>query len=272
MEFRDPFAQSTQAYGQAGAVARDEGLRSYMLRIYNYMASALALTGITAMFAANSPAVLSALYNVQDGHAVGMSGLGWLVLLAPLGLVMWLGMGLNRMSTTTAQAIYWGYSVLMGLSLSSIFLLYTGESIARTFFVTAGTFGAMSLYGYTTKRDLTAMGSFLMMGLIGLIVASVVNMFLHSSGLNFAVSVIGVGIFVGLTAWDTQKLKGLYYMYGGDDSYQAGDVGRSLAAPFRGTLTGGDMLGKVTIMGALTLYMDFINIFIYLLRFMGDRR
>ena len=251
MEFRDPFAQPAQTYGQARAVSRDEGLRAYMLRIYNYMASALALTGIVAMVAANSPAFIGALYNVQNGHAVGMSGIGYLIMFAPLGLVMWLGMGLNRMSATTAQAIYWTYSVLIGLSLSSIFLVYTGQSIARTFFVTAGTFGAMSLYGYTTKRDLTAMGSFLIMGLIGLLVASVVNLFLQSSALMFATSVLGVAIFVGLTAWDTQKLKGMYYQMGGSSA---------------------EMMTKVSILGALNLYMDFINIFVYLLRFMGDRK
>ncbi len=251
MEFRDPFANRfADLRPDPGAVGYDAGLRAYMLRIYNYMASALALTGIVALAAANSPAFLMALYNVQDGHAVGMSGLGWLIMFAPIGLVMWLGMGINRMSVTTAQAIYWTYAVLVGLSLSSIFLVYTGESIARAFFVTAGTFGAMSLYGYTTGRDLTGLGSFLFMGLIGLIIASIVNMFLHSSGLNFALSVIGVIIFVGLTAWDTQKLKGMYYQLSGS----------------------GEMLAKVSIMGALNLYMDFINIFMYLLRFMGDRR
>ncbi len=254
MEFRDPFAQSSAkaapVYGQTRSVSRDEGLRSYMLSIYNYMASALSLTGIVAMFAAHNPAFLSAMYNVQDGHAMGISGLGYLVMFAPLALVMWLGMGINRMSTTTAQAIYWAYSVLIGLSLSSIFLMYTGESIARTFFITAGTFGAMSLYGYTTKRDLTGFGSFMVMGLIGLMVASVVNMFLHSSGLQFVTSVLGVAIFIGLTAWDTQKLKNMYYQFSGT----------------------GDMMKKMSILGALNLYMDFINIFVYLLRFMGDRR
>jgi uncharacterized protein len=254
MEFRDPFAQAQgyaqPAAAQAKATTRDEGLRAYMLRIYNYMASALALTGIVAMFAANSPAFMQALYTVQDGRAAGMSGFGWLVMFAPLGLVMWLGMGINRMSTQTAQAIYWTYSVLIGLSLSSIFLVYTGESIARTFFVTAGTFGAMSLYGYSTQRDLTGFGSFLIMGLIGLLVASLVNIFLASSGLHFALSVIGVVIFVGLTAWDTQKLKMMYYQMAG----------------------GTEMATKMAILGALNLYMDFINIFVYLLRFIGDRR
>jgi FtsH-binding integral membrane protein len=248
MSFRDPFA--TQALGQTQAVAFDAGLRAYMLRIYNYMASALTLTGIVALAAANIPAIQELLYNVQDGQIVGIKGLGYVVMFAPIGLVLWLGMGLSRMSTGTAQVIYWSYAALMGLSLSSIFFAYTGESIARTFFVTAGTFGAMSLYGYTTKRDLSGMGSFLIMGVFGLIIASVVNMFLHSSGLSFAVSVLGVLIFTGLTAYDTQKLKAIYYQMG----------------------AGGEMLAKATIMGALSLYLDFINMFMYMLRFMGDRR
>lgn len=250
MQYRDPFAKvSTADYGQSQAVAYDAGLRAYMLRIYNYMASALALTGITALVAANSPAMMSMLY-VMNGNHIGMSGLGWLVAFAPLGLVLWLSFGLNRMSVATAQAIYWVYAVLIGLSLTSIFVLYTGESIARTFFVTAGTFGAMSIYGYTTKRDLTGFGSFLIMGLFGLIIASIVNIFMQSAGLHFALSVIGVLIFTGLVAYDTQKLKGIYYQIG----------------------AGGEMLAKASIMGALNLYMDFINIFLYLLRFMGDRR
>ncbi len=251
MEFRDPFSAAAQTYEQTRAVERDAGLRSYMLRIYNYMASALALTGIVAMVAAHSPAFLSVLYQVNaSGYPTGISGIGMIIMFAPVGLVLWLSMGINRMSTTTAQAIFWAYAVLVGLSLSSIFLMYTDVSIARTFFVTAGTFGAMSIYGYTTKRDLTGMGSFLIMGLMGLLVASLVNIFLKSPGLNFATSVIGVLIFVGLTAWDTQKLKGVYYQVSGS----------------------GEALAKASIMGALSLYMDFINIFMYLLRFMGDRK
>ena len=250
MDFRDPFAQgNTAAYASTTAATRDAGLRAYMLRIYNYMASALALTGIVALFTANSPAILSLFYNMQDGMAVGMSGLGWLVAFAPIGLVLWLSFGIHRMSTPMAQGIFWAYAALMGLSLSSVFLIYTGESIARTFFVTAGTFGAMSLYGYTTKKDLTGWGSFLIMGLLGLIVASIVNLFLQSSALGFATSAIGVLIFTGLVAYDTQKLRNLYYQVGG-----------------------GDALAKASVMGALNLYMDFINIFIHLLRFMGDRR
>lgn len=250
MEFRDPFANPAQAYARPQAAVQDAGLRAYMLRIYNYMASALALTGIVALFAANSEAFLSALYNVQGGQPVGISGFGYLVMFAPIGLVLWMSMGINRLSVAGMQALYWTYAVLIGLSLSSVFLVYTGESIARAFFVTAGTFGAMSLYGYTTKRDLSGFGGFLLMGLIGLILASLVNLFLQSSGLAFATSVIGVLIFVGLTAYDTQKLKAMYYQIGGH----------------------GEMLAKMSIMGALNLYMDFINIFMYMLRFMGDRR
>lgn len=249
MEYRDPFA--TAQYGaQSRAAAYDLGLRAYMLKIYNYMASALALTGVVAMFAANSPAFIEAIYRVQDGHVVSMSPLGWIIAFAPLGLVMWLSFGINRLSAPAAQGIFWAYATVMGLSLSSIFLMYTGESIARTFFVTAGTFGAMSIYGYTTKRDLTGMGSFLMMGLIGLILASIVNIFMQSSALAFATSVIGVLIFVGLTAYDTQKLKGIYYQVAGS----------------------AEAMAKASVMGALTLYLDFINIFMYLLRFIGDRK
>ncbi|MEQ1789674.1 MAG: Bax inhibitor-1/YccA family protein [Rickettsiales bacterium] len=249
MEYRDPFANA-QYGAQSKAVAYDVGLRAYMLKIYNYMASALALTGVVAMFAANSPAFINALYSIDNGQVVGMSGFGYLVMFAPLGLVMWLGFGINRLSASAAQGIFWAYATLMGLSLSSIFLVYTGESIARTFFVTAGTFGAMSLYGYTTKKDLTGMGQFLIMGLIGLILAMVVNMFMQSSALAFATSVIGVLIFVGLTAYDTQKLKNMYYQVAGNS----------------------EAMAKASIMGALNLYLDFINIFMYLLRFMGDRK
>lgn len=250
MQIRDPFARATHTIDQSQAVARDAGLRAYMLRIYNYMASALALTGIVALFTANTPALMGMFYRVQDGQMMGLSGMGYLVMFAPIGLVLWLGMGIQRMSVGTANALFWAYSVLIGLSLSTIFLTFTGESIARAFFVTAGTFGAMSIYGYTTKRDLSGMGSFMMMGLIGLLVASVVNIFLHSSAIAFATSVLGVIIFVGLTAWDTQKLKAMYYQLDGHS----------------------DTIAKASIMGALTLYMDFINIFMYLLRFMGDRR
>ncbi len=249
MNFRDPFASASNNHAATQATTYDAGLRTYMLRIYNLMASALALTGIVAFFTANSATMQQALYQMQ-GNQIGFSGLGYIVAFAPLGLVLWMSFGVNRLSSKALQGIFWAYAVVMGMSLSSLLLLYTGESIARAFFVTAGTFGGMSLYGYTTKRDLTGMGSFLMMGLIGLIIASIVNMFLASSGLSFAISVIGVLVFVGLTAYDTQKLKTMYYQLGGH----------------------AEAMAKASIMGALNLYMDFINIFIYLLRFIGDRR
>jgi FtsH-binding integral membrane protein len=181
--------------------AIDAGLRAYMLRIYNYMASGLALTGIVAWVAAN--------YGFYQ--AIAGTPLFWLVLLAPLGLVFALSFGIQRMNPGTAQALFWAYSGLMGLSLAGIFLVYTGASIARVFFITGGTFAAMSLYGYTTRTDLTRFGSFLMMGLIGIIIASLVNIFIASSALHFAISVIGVLVFVGLTAYDTQQIKEMYW-------------------------------------------------------------
>jgi FtsH-binding integral membrane protein len=217
----------------------DVGLRQYMLKIYNYMASGLALTGIVAYAAAASG------FYAQIAH----TPLFWVILLAPLGIVFWLSMGINRMSAGTAQALFWVYSALMGLSLAGIFLVYTGASIARVFFITGGTFAAMSLYGYTTRRDLTQFGSFLIMGLIGIIIASLVNMFIASSALQFAISVIGVLVFVGLTAWDTQRIK---------EMYVASDDGQTA--------------GKKAVMGALQLYLDFINLFVMLLQLFGQRR
>jgi len=250
MAFNDPFV-TAQTQAQTRAVERDAGLRAYMLKIYNYMASALVLTGVVALFTANSDAMLQLLYKTNEmGQVTGSTGLGWLVMFAPLAMVLVMSFGNAKLSVGGLQACFWGFATLMGLSLSSIFLMYTGSSIARVFFITAGTFGTMSLYGYTTKRDLSGFGSFLMMGLIGLIIASVVNIFLQSSALQFATSVIGVLIFVGLTAYDTQRLKAMYY---------------ELAGHAEG-------LAKASIMGALSLYMDFINIFIYLLRFFGERR
>jgi FtsH-binding integral membrane protein len=210
-----------------------------MLRIYNYMASGLALTGIVAYVAAASGFYL----------AIARTPLIWVVMLAPLGFVFALSAGLARMKTSTAQALFWAFSAVMGLSLASVFLVFTGASIARVFFITAGTFAAMSLWGYTTKRDLSAMGSFLMMGLIGVVLASLVNLFLASSALQFAISVIGVVVFTGLTAWDTQRIKEMYW---------EGD--------------GVELAGKKAVMGALTLYLDFINLFTLLLQFMGTRR
>jgi FtsH-binding integral membrane protein len=223
-------------------VGIDVGLRDYMLRIYNYMASGLALTGIVAYAAASGGR------DSFIAHIYG-SPVMWLIILAPLGLVMLLSFGINRMSAATAQMVFWIYAGLMGLSVSTIFLVYTGSSIARVFFITAGTFAAMSLYGYTTRRDLSQFGSFLFMGLIGIIIAGLVNMFVMSSALQFAISVIGVLVFTGLTAWDTQQIKETYYE--GADS---------------------ELAGKTAIMGALRLYLDFINLFMMLMQLLGTRR
>jgi FtsH-binding integral membrane protein len=224
----------------AAAAEIDVGLRQHMLRVYNYMASGLALTGIVALVVANSPAMLQAIYGTP---------LSWVVMLAPLGFVFFLSARIDKIQFGTAQVLFWLFAGLMGLSLAYIFIAYTGESIARVFFITTGTFAAMSLYGYTTKRDLTSWGSFLFMGLIGIIIAMLVNIFLQSSALGFAISVIGVLVFVGLTAYDTQKIKEIYY---------EGD--------------GTAVAGKKAIMGALRLYLDFINLFIMLLRLFGERR
>lgn len=222
-----------------GTMTRDEGLRRHMLGIYNYMASGVLLSGIIAMLFARS------------GMAAQVLGspLGWLIQLAPLGFVLAMSFGLNRMQTSTLQTLFWAFAATMGLSLSAIFLVYTGGSIAVAFFSTAAAFAGLSLYGYTTGRDLSGMGTFLLMGLIGLLVASLLNMWLKSPGLYWATSVIGVLIFAGLTAYDTQKLKEQYYY-----------------------VAGSEFAGKAVVMGALNLYLDFINMFLYLLRFFGDRR
>jgi FtsH-binding integral membrane protein len=225
----------------AEAVQIDEGLRAYMLRIYNYMASGLALTGIIAMATAQSESMMQIIF--------GGGALMWIVMLSPLGFVLALSFGINKMKASTAQAVFWGFAAVMGLSMASIFAIYTGTSIARVFFITAGTFAGMSLYGYTTKRDLTGLGSFLFMGLIRIILASIVNMFLQSSAMHFVISVIGVLVFVGLTAYDTQKIKSMYAESDGSET-----------------------ASKKAIMGALTLYLDFINLFMMLLRLFGDRR
>jgi len=234
---------------QAHAAGIDVGLREYMLRIYNYMASGLALTGIIAYASANTPAIMNMLYVVGPNGIAQPTMLAWIAMLSPLGFILALSFGINKMQASTAQAVFWGFSAVMGLSLSHIFLSFTGASIARVFFITSGTFAAMSLYGYTTKKDLTGLGSFLFMGLIGIIIASIVNMFLQSSAMQFVISVIGVLIFVGLTAYDTQKIKNMY-----------------------SAVDGSETASKKAIMGALTLYLDFINLFLMLLRLFGDRR
>ena len=218
--------------------ARDAGLRSYMLSVYNYMASGVLLTGIVAyLFAASGMA-----------EQVLSTPLRWVIMLAPLGFVMAMSFGLNRMSTATLQMLFWAFATVMGLSMSSIFLVYTGVSIAQTFFAVSVGFLGLSLYGYTTKKDLSGFGTFLIMGVIGLLVAMVINIFLQSTVMHLMISAIGVLIFAGLTAYDTQKIKSMY-----------------------AHVAGTDMMGKVVIMGALNLYLDFVNMFTFLLSFMGNR-
>jgi FtsH-binding integral membrane protein len=220
----------------ATAPAIDLELRSFMLRVFNTMAGGLALTGVVAYATASS-----GLY-----AAIAGTPLFWLAMLAPLGLAMLIGFRVGQMSPMAAQASFWGYAGLMGLSLAGIFLVYTGDSIARVFFISAGTFAATAAWGYTTRTDLSRFGSFLVMGLIGIVLASLVNLFIGSSALQFAVSVIGVVVFTGLTAWDTQRLKAMYLDNGG--------------------------AGNLAIMGALMLYLDFINLFVSLLQLVGVRR
>jgi uncharacterized protein len=223
----------------AGPIERiDEGLRSYMLQVYNYMGMGLALSGLVAY--------LSFTFGISQ--AVAQTPLVWLFILAPFGLVMLLGFRIQKMSVPAAQLTFWAYAALMGVWLSLILAMFTGESVARVFFITAATFGAMSLYGYTTSRDLSGWGSFLFMGLIGVILAIVVNFFLQSPALYFAVSVIGVLVFVGLTAYDTQRIKEMYY-----------------------ELDGADVAARKQIMGALSLYLNFINMFIMLMHLFGER-
>jgi FtsH-binding integral membrane protein len=226
------------------SVARDAGLRSYMLSVYNYMASGVLLTGIIALlFAPYAQQVLIA----PNGR--GMSPLGWIVTLAPLGFVFAMSFGVNRLQTGTLRLLFWAFAAVMGLSMSTLFIVFTGESIAQTFFATAAAYAGLSLYGYTTKRDLSGIGTFLVMGVVGLLVAMLINLFLHSSAMALGISAIGVLLFAGLTAYDTQRIKSMY-------------------AYVQGT----DMLGKTVVMGALSLYLDFINMFQFLLSFMGSRR
>ena len=225
---------------EADVAQIDVGLRAHMLRVYNYMASGVALTGIVAMLASGSPALMNAIFGTP---------LAWVVMLAPLAFVLVLSFGIHRLSLFASQALFWAFAAVMGLSLSVIFLIYTGESIARVFFITAASFGALSLWGYTTKRDISGWGSFLFMGLVGIIIAGVVNMFMQSSALQFAISVIGVLVFAGLTAYDTQKIKNEY-----------------------SELHDQETSGKLAVMGALRLYLDFINLMMMLLRLFGTRR
>ncbi|GAA4052074.1 Bax inhibitor-1/YccA family protein [Parerythrobacter jejuensis] len=227
----------------------DAGLRKHMLSIYNYMASGILLTGVVAMLTAQSGLALT----FASGPMM------WLVALSPLAVVFAMSFGRNKFSTATLQMMFWGFAILMGLSLSTIFLVYTGGSIAATFFATAGAFAGLSLFGYTTKKDLSGMGSFLIMGVIGLIIASVINFWLQSSALELAVSFLGVLIFAGLTAYDTQRLKTEYLQI-----QQLAVSNPGVAAQYP--------VGKMVILGALSLYLDFINMFLFLLRFMGAAR
>ena len=232
--------------------AIDEGLRAYMLKVYNYMTTGLVLTGFIAYFfgkASVEAYVPGGVILTPVGNMLFNSGLSFIIMLAPLGFVFYLSARINKMSAASAQITFWLFASIMGLSLASIFLQFTHSSIARVFFITAGTFGAMSLYGYTTKRDLTKLGGFLFMGLIGVIIASIVNYFFQSGMMAFVISVIGVLVFVGLTAYDTQNIKNMYY---GGDSQEVGS--------------------KKALMGALKLYLDFINLFILLLQLFGQRR
>ncbi len=242
-------AQLQNGYARSGSVVRtgavvDEGLRAYMLRVYNYMSAGVALTGVVAYFTAqaatSNPAVAQALYQ---------SPLKWVIMFAPLAFVMFLSFRVYKMSPGAAQIAFWAFAAVMGISLSAIFLVFTGASIAQVFFVTAAAFASLSVYGYTTKKDLTGWGSFLIMGVVGIILAALLNLFLQSSGLSFAINVIGVLVFAGLTAYDTQQIKDGYYAVRDDAA----------------------LMTKSAIMGALSLYLDFINMFTMLLQLVGNR-
>ncbi|HEY6049524.1 MAG TPA: Bax inhibitor-1/YccA family protein [Sphingomicrobium sp.] len=245
-EWNDPRTTGVNTAATVGVprAARDAGLRSYMLSVYNYMASGVLLTGIIALlFAPYAGTVLI------SASGRGMTPLGWLITLSPLAIVFAMSFGMSRMRTGTLQLLFWAFAALMGLSMSTLFLAYTGVSIAQTFFATAAAYGGLSLWGYTTKRDLSGFGTFLIMGVVGILVAMLVNLFLQSSAMALAISAIGVLLFAGLTAYDTQRIKSLYFY-----------------------VQGTEMAGKTVIMGALQLYLDFINMFQFLLTFMGDRR
>lgn len=243
-----PFSPATTE-----GVSIDAGLRSYMLRVYNWMSSGLLLTGIVAYGVANTSLVQLFYHQVQTERGLSISPtiLGYAAIFSPMIFVMVLSFGVNRLSRSATQALFWAFAAVMGASLANIFLIYSGASIARVFFITAGTFGAMSLYGYSTKSDLSKMGSFLIMGLFGIIIASLVNVFIGSTALQFGISIIGVLIFVGLTAYDTQRIKGDYTQY----AYAEGSDGAA----------------KRSVYDALSLYLNFINLFMLLLQLFGGR-
>lgn len=228
----------------------DVGLREYMLSVYNYMAMALVVTGISAFLTVNVDPIARLMFNFSEyGQMTGTTMLGMIVMISPVGIAWYFFSGAAKMDVSRSKMMLWIYAGLTGMSLASLGFVYTGASIARTFFICASMFGAMSIYGYTTKRDLTAMGSFLMMGVIGLLIASIVNMFMNSSAISFATSILGTIIFTGLIAWDAQRIKSMYFMVGG------GEMGKRMA-----------------VVGAFSLYLDFINLFLYLIRFFGVRR
>ena len=241
----DPRIGASQPTTTVGTgVDYDAGLRSHMLSVYNYMTSGVLLTGVVAMLFAQGGENSLAVRLLINGGPLML----WTLMLAPLGVVLWLNFGINRISTGTARILFWVYAGLLGVSLSTIFLVYTPGSIATAFFATAAGFASLSLYGYTTKRDLSGMGTFFVMGLFGLIVAMLINVFLQNPVFDLAISAIGVLIFAGLTAYDTQKIKSIYFQVAGSEFH-----------------------GKAVVLGALTLYLDFINLFLFLLRFMGNR-
>ncbi len=233
-----------RSYAESGV---DAGLRAYMIKVYNFMAVGLGLTGVVAHMVSKLAYDFESNTLTSFGSAIYASPLAFIIMLAPLGFMIALSVGINKMKESTVQILFWTFAAVMGLSLSSIFIQYTGESVARVFFITSGAFGALSLYGYTTKKDLSGWGSFLFMGLIGILIASIVNIFVGSTALQFAISVIGVLVFAGLTAYDTQQIKNMYFQTGGSD-------------------------GRLAIMGSLRLYLDFINLFIMLLQLFGQRR
>jgi FtsH-binding integral membrane protein len=244
-QWSDPRVTGTQSSlagvgVRAGDVAFDAGLRSHMLKVYNYMASGVLLTGIVAMLFAQTELAQNLMLNP--------SLMSWIIILSPLVVVMIMSFGQGKFSAATLQAMFWGFAVLMGLSMARIFMMFTGESIAQTFFATSAAFAGLSLWAYTTKKDMSGWGSFLVMGMVGLIVASIVNIFLGSDTLGWVISCAGVLIFAGLTAYDTQRIKNEYFY-----------------------LQGPEMIGKAAVMAALTLYLDFINMFQFLLSFLGNR-
>lgn len=238
------FNYQTKSYKTTSSTLYDEGLRQYFLKIYALMSTGLAIAAFSVL---SVPLLTNMMFNIAPGgYLVGMTSIGWLITFAPLGISLYFAFGLDRISTQNAQMLFWVYATLIGMSLASLGFVYTGASITKTFLICSAMFGGMSLYGYSTKKDLTSMGSFLFMGLIGLVIASLINILFRSPAIEFALSFLGVLIFTGLIAYDTQKLKSLYYQ-------------------------GADTDGKIGTMAAFTLYLDFINLFIYLLRFFGEK-